>query len=186
MRGAIRRPPWWDERAGFCQQRLPIFVAYLCYIQPSSNISYILSLLEPLSFLSPDSRTFRRADPKMRVLLLFGVIFFDLFAIQNVVRKMLRKNIEKSAKIDDFGPPNLPPNPAKIESKSMFQKLHDFWKHFWQNISKLKASKPWNYQFYLGKITIFMVLAKRVFLQFACIFGPKNLPKTLPKRGPNH
>ena len=30
-----------------------------------------------------------------------------------------------------------------------------------------------------------MVLAKRVFLQFACIFGPKNLPKTLPKRGPN-
>ena len=94
----------------------PTFFQYLLH----------LKLLEPLSFLSPDSRTFRRADPKMRVLLLFGVIFFDFFAIQNVVRKMLRKNIEKSAKIDDFGPPNLPPNPAKIESKSMFQKLHDF------------------------------------------------------------
>ena len=32
---------------------------------------------------------------------------------------------------------------------------------------------------------IFKVFAKNVFLQFSCIFGPKNLPKTLPKRGPN-
>ena len=122
----------WERRnarsdpARFCNQRLPIFVAYLCYIQPSSNISYILSLLEPLSFLSPDSRTFRQADPKIFPCSPSGHFFSICFAIQNVVRKMLRKNIEKSAKIDDFGPPNLPPNPAKIESKSMFQKLHDF------------------------------------------------------------
>ena len=25
-----------------------------------------------------------------------------------------------------------------------------------------------------------------VFLYFECIFGPKNLPKTLPKQGSNH
>ena len=34
-------------------------------------------------------------------------------------------------------------------------------------------------------ITIFKVFAKIVFLQLSCIFGQKNLPKTLPKRGPN-
>ena len=33
--------------------------------------------------------------------------------------------------------------------------------------------------------TIFKVFAKIVFLQLSCIFGPKNLPKTLPKRGPD-
>ena len=32
---------------------------------------------------------------------------------------------------------------------------------------------------------IFKVFAKIVFSLFACIFGPKNLPKTLPKRCPN-
>ena len=30
---------------------------------------------------------------------------------------------------------------------------------------------------------IFKVFAKIVFLLFPCIFGPKNLSKTLPKRG---
>jgi len=74
----------WTGRAGFTNSMNPIFVAYLCYIQPSSNISYILSLLEPLSFLSPDSRTFRRADPKMCppppfLLHFFRCVFVDVF-----------------------------------------------------------------------------------------------------------
>ena len=41
------------------------------------------------------------------------------------------------------------------------------------------------YAFYLGKITIFEVSTKIMFLQFSCIVLPKNLPKTFPKRGPH-
>ena len=39
---------------------------------------------------------------------------------------MLRKNIEKSAKIKDFGFPKAPQNPLKIHAKSMSQKTCDF------------------------------------------------------------
>ena len=49
----------------------------------------------------------------------------------------------------------------------------------------LKTSKPWKYQFSLWKNTIFKVFANFAFLLFSCIFGFKNLPKTLPKRSPN-
>ena len=43
----------------------------------------------------------------------------------------------------------------------------------------------WKSQFSLGKINIFKVFAKMMFVHFSCVPGPKNLPKTLPKRGPN-
>ena len=72
-----------------------------------------------------------------------------------------------------------------ILPKSMSKKTYNFSQLFNTFFSNFKTSKPWKYQFYLGKITIFKVFAKIVFLQLSCIFGQKNLPKTLPKRGPN-
>ena len=67
----------------------------------------------------------------------------------------------------------------------MFQKTYIFSELFNNFFLIFKTSKPWKYQFYLGKTTIFKVFAKNVFLQFSSIFGSKNLPKTLPKRSPN-
>ena len=98
---------------------------------------------------------------------------------------LYRKNIEKNAKIKDFGLPNPSQNPSEILPKSRFQKTSIFSELFDNFFLILKTSKPWKYQFYLGKIIIFKVFAKIVFLQLSCIFGQKNLPKTLPKRGPN-
>ncbi len=84
-----------------------------------------------------------------------------------------------------FWPPKPSPNPSKTPSKSMFQKTLIFSRFFATVFVYLLSWKPWKYQFSLRKTTIFKVFAKNVFLQFSCIFGPKNLPKTLPKRSPN-
>ena len=92
---------------------------------------------------------------------------------------------EKNAKIKDLDPPKPSPNPPKTPSKSMFQKTSIFSRFFATVFVYLLSWKPWKYQFSLRKTTIFKVFAKNVFLQFSCIFGPKNLPKTLPKRSPN-
>ena len=105
----------------------------------------------------------------------------DFWLFPSALQKRLRKNIEKSAKIEDFGLPNPSQNPSKILSKPRSQKTCDFWAHFRQHLSKLKASKPWKYQFSLGKITIFKVFAKIVFLLCPCIFNPKILQKNTSK-----
>ena len=98
---------------------------------------------------------------------------------------LLRKNIEKSAKIDDFGLPKPSPNPPKIHSKSRYPEKCLFFIDVCSIFLFFLSSISLKYAFYLGKTTIFKVFAKIAILQFACIFGPKNLPKTLPKRGPN-
>ncbi len=95
----------------------------------------------------------------------------------------MTKKMRKSRVSNRFGPSKLCQNPAQNPSKWKFKKTHDFWAHFRQHLSKLQASKPWKYQFRLDGSTIFKVFAKIVFLVFPCIFGPKNLSKTLPKRG---
>ena len=73
----------------------------------------------------------------------------DFLPFPSVLQKWLRKNIEKSVKIEDFDLPKPSQNPAKIPSKSISQKTHDFWEYFRQHLSKLKGSKPWKYQFSL-------------------------------------
>ena len=95
---------------------------------------------------------------------------------------------KKPSKISIFRPFGLSktlPKPFQNPSKIDVQKNIQFFRAFEKNFSNFKTSKPWKYQFYIGKITIFKVFAKIVSLQLSCIFGQKNLPKTLPKRGPN-
>ena len=50
----------------------------------------------------------------------------DFLPFPSVLQKWLRKNIEKSVKIEDFDPPKPSQNLSKIPSKSISQKTHDF------------------------------------------------------------
>ena len=67
----------------------------------------------------------------------------------------------------------------------MFQSKLNFLCHCCPNLWYFQASKPWKYQFSLGKINVFQVFAKSMFVRISCIFPSKNHQKTLPKRGPN-
>ena len=116
---------------------------------------------------------------------LFFAFFFDFLPFQVAFKILHRKNVEKSAKIEDFGLPKPSQNPPKILPKSMSQKTCKFGELLNNFCNKFNLPKPQKYQFSLRKINIFKVFVKFVFLGFSCIFGPKNLPKTLPKRGPN-
>ena len=142
-------------------------------------------LLIPSLFLSPGGWGQPETRSKNPPSASCWASWVDFLPFPSVLRKRLRKNIEKNAKIKNFGLPKPSPNPPKTPSKSMFQKTSIFSKFFATVFVYLLSWKPWKYQFSLGKTTIFKVFAKNVFLQFSCIFGPKNLPKTLPKRSPN-
>ena len=95
---------------------------------------------------------------------------------------MLRKNIEKSAKIKDFGSPKPPQNPPKIHPKSMSQKTNNFSSIFARIlmfVARASIKKSCAHAVFCWCFTQFSVSL------LACIFGLKNLPKTLPKQGPN-
>ena len=111
--------------------------------------------------------------------------FFDFLAFQKIIENLMRKNAEKSAKINGFELSRPSQNPPKIQSKSMIQKTHDFSSIFAWCFSFFLSSISWKLAFRLDGSTIFKVFAKIVFLLFPCIFGQKNLPKTLPKQGLN-
>ena len=67
----------------------------------------------------------------------------------------------------------------------MSQKTCDFSSIFVRCSSFLHSSISQKCVFSLRKITIFKVFAKIAFLLSLCIFGQKNLPKTLSKQGSN-
>ena len=91
---------------------LSYFLPNFSYIQPASYISYILGL-PPLSFSLPRRPRIPPGRPKMSVLLSCWALFFDFLAFKKIVGKMLRKNIEKSAKIEVFGLPKPSQNHPK-------------------------------------------------------------------------
>ena len=93
--------------------------------------------------------------------------------------------MRKSAKIDEFGLPKTFQNPSKMQSKSGFQITCNFSLLFARFFHFLHLRILENMQFSLVKSMIFEVFAKIILLHFACVFGPKNLPKILPKRLPN-
>ena len=95
---------------------------------------------------------------------------------------MLRTNDEKSAKIEDFGFPKPSQNPSKTPPKSMSQQTCDFSSIF---ASKSLCRKSADIDFVL--VFTVLVACRTLFCEslFACIFGPKNLTKTFPKRSPN-
>ena len=76
----------------------------------------------PLSFSLPSRPRIPQVRPKNPSVVSCWVILFDFLAFQNIVRKMLRKNIEKSAKIKDFGPQNPPKTLPKILPNGCFKK----------------------------------------------------------------
>ena len=168
-------PPWGFQSAGhrrcangvldwFPTGSVQSQLANLDILSSSSFAQFDLKCSFPYPFLSPGAwgppQTRRQKAEK------FGFFAFlvDFFAFRTALEKWYRKNIEKSAKIKDFGFPNPSQNPPEILPKSMFQKTSIFSELFNNFFLILKTPKPWKYQFYLGKITIFKVFAKIMLL----------------------
>ena len=95
---------------------------------------------------------------------------------------MLRKNIQKNAKIEDFGLPKPSQNRPKMPPKTRFEKTCYFY----------RIRGRFFIVFRLADIEI--LCAQPVFCKDFLFFAfsdlasflvPKNLPKSLPKRGPN-
>ena len=110
----------------------------------------------------------------------FGILL-DFWPFRNALQKWLRKNIEKNA-IEDFGFPKPPQKPSKTPPKSMSQQTCDFSAIFARKNHCCKSAD-------IDFVSVFPILFAcwALFFQslLACIFGPKNQPKTLPKRRPN-
>ena len=109
-------------------------------------------------------------------------LFFDFRPFQNVFQNLLRKIIERNAKIEVFGFPKPSQNPPEILPKAMSQQTYDFSSIF---ARKMICCNNANIDF----ILVFTVRNGSWTILFesllACIFGPKNLPIFFPKRSPN-
>ena len=66
----------------------------------------------PLSISPPGSAHSAGPAPR-RAAKLFLALFIDFWAFRNGLQNLLRKNIEKTAKIEDFGLPKPSQNPSK-------------------------------------------------------------------------
>ena len=102
-------PPQVAPRAGFQIQVLGKYLqaqnAQLQKPRPRSP-DYPLSI-------SPPGSAHSAGPGQNSVSASFVGLFFEFLAFQNAVRKMLRKNIEKNAKIEDFGLPKPSQNLTK-------------------------------------------------------------------------
>ena len=113
---SIRRPP------KVCQRRARLISNWLCPITAGQSrhsfAQFDLKCSFPYPFLSPGAwgppQTRRQKAEKFG----FFALFLDFFAFRSALEKRHRKNIDKNAKIDDFGFPNPSQNPPKILSKS--------------------------------------------------------------------
>ena len=135
-------------------------------------------LIYPSLCLSPGARGSSEPGPKFSLSVSCRLIWGDFFAFGNALEKRHRKNTEKKAKIKDFGFPKPSQNPPKMPSKSMYPKTYDFSSIF---VQKMLCCKSADIDFVLvfpiqngSRVRFFKLL-------FACIFGPKNLPKILSK-----
>ena len=90
--------------------------------------------------------------------------------------------LEKIAKIMDFGLPKRSQNRPKIHSTSMSPKAYDFSSNF---ARKMLCCNSADIDFVLVFPILFACRALFFESLFECILGPKNLPKTSPKRRPN-
>ena len=102
--------------------------------------------------------------------------------IRNALRILLRKNEAKSAKIEDLGLPKPLQNPSKTPPKSRFEKTSLFASIF-AGFSLLTAkAEPQNS---CAQPVFCWLFAHFGLSLLACIFGAKNIPKTLPKPRPS-
>ena len=135
----------------------------------------------PLS-ISPPGSAHSAGPAQNRNLFCFCRLFFDFLAFRNALQKRLRKNIEKSAKIKEFGLPKPFQNPSKTPLKTMFQQTCDFSAIF---MRKRLCRKSADIDFVL----VFPILfaCRTLFFKslLAWILGPENLPKTSPKPPPS-
>ena len=65
------------------------------------------------------------SQPQKSAFSVRGAILVDFFLFRNALQNLLRKNIEKNAKIEDFGLPKPSPNPPEMPPKSKVPKNCD-------------------------------------------------------------
>ena len=76
------------------------------------------------SLFSPPDHAHSAGPPKNLSLFCLGRVFFDFWTFQKELQNLLRKIIQKNAKIKGFGLPKPSQNPSKILPKSWFQKTY--------------------------------------------------------------
>ena len=108
-------------------------------------------------------------------------LFAILWLSETRFRILLRNNIEKTAKIKNVRLPKPFQNPSKNLPKSMSPKTCDF---SWICVRKMLRCTSAGINFVLVFTVFFACRTLFLVSLFACIFDLKNLPKTLPKRGP--
>ena len=111
---SIRRPPKVEPRAK--RQTNSPKPSLKC--RPSSH--------PPLFYSLPRSSGTTGIQLQIFAFCGFWRFFCEFLPLGNVLQKLHRKNIEKSAKIKDFGLPKPSQNLAKMPSKSRFQKTSIF------------------------------------------------------------
>ena len=94
----------------------------------------------PLSFSLPRAPHIPPGRPQDLRLIVFVGHFFDFFAFQNGLQNLLRKIIEKNAKIEDFGLSKPSQNPSKTLPKSMFPKTYNFSSIFARKMTCCKSA----------------------------------------------
>ena len=115
--------------------------------------------------------------------------YFSLLGAFFAIRTALKNNSEKTSKKMQKSRILAIQNRRKTVPKS-FQN-RNFKKHAKFHRLLCNFSLFWdvrfleNHGFPFGKSLFFKVFTKSVLCQIWCSFGFKNLPKTLPKRGPN-
>ena len=99
--------------------------------------------------------------------------------------KFASKKCSKKAKIEHLGFPKHSPNPSKIQPESKMQNTYKCSTIFSGFLRLRLSSIIEKYAIYLGKIPIFNVFPKIMFLQSSFIFPSKNVETTTPKRSRN-
>ena len=112
----------------------------------------------------------------------FFEFFLNFFAFRSALQKWLPKNIEKLAKIKDFGFRKPIQNRPKKLSKSKVQKTSDFSSIFYINLTYFFSRFSWKYAFSLEKIINFRVRSFNSQFEISSEFSSKNHQKNLPKR----
>ena len=121
---SIRRPP------KVCQRRAEFIFNWLCPITAGQSrhsfAHFDLKCSNPYPFLSPGAWGSPEPSPKKLLSASCWPILADFFAFPTALEKRHRKNIEKNAKIEDFGLPNPSQNPLKIEVPKNMRFFIDF------------------------------------------------------------
>ena len=108
----------------------------------SVKLKFSVWALGPLSFSLPRRSGTTGIQAKIWSEVSKIAFLVDFFAFRTALEKWHRKNIEKNAKIEDFGLPKPSQNLSKMPSKSKFQKTSIFSKYLIIFFAFVLSSKP--------------------------------------------